>query len=128
MKSDEEAHKPKVFTDEEIEMFLSGDRRQIDRHILYSLNRIAAVLIPHVEGAKQLQQQVEEIGGFGAIETRAEFVDSLIKRNNRISVAMEKVSQSTITWALIAFLGFLASAVWHDIVAALRAALRIKTF
>lgn len=120
------AHEPKIFSEEEIEMFLAGDRRQIDRHILYSLNRLAAVLIPHVTRDKEAREKIAEIGGFEAIERRAEFVDSLIKRNNRISLAMEKISQSAITWALIAFLGFLATSVWHDIVSAMKAALKVK--
>ena len=66
--------------------------------------------------------------GYGeeAIKARAKYVDSLIKKNNRWAEAFEKISQSTITWALIAFLGFLAMAVWHDIVAAIKMALKAK--
>ena len=107
-------------------MFLSGDRRQIDRHILYSLNRIAAVLIPHCEREKEMTTQINSIGGFDSIEQRARYVDSLIKKNNRLADALDKISQSTITWALIAFFSFVAIATWHDIVAAVKAALKIK--
>lgn len=120
------AHAPKVFSDEEIEMFLAGDRRQIDRHMLYCLNRIAAVLIKHTEKEDAFHDSLAEIGGEDAIKARAEYVDSLIEKNNRWAEAFEKISQSTITWALIAFLGFLAMAVWHDIVAAIRTALKVK--
>ena len=120
------AHEPKIFSDEEIEMFLAGDRRQIDRHILYSLNRLAAVLIPHCRREEAVDAHLEGLGGFDAIAARAEYVDSLIKKNNRWAEAFEKISQSTITWALIAFLGFLAMAVWHDIVAAIKMALKAK--
>ena len=120
------AHTPKVFSDEEIEMFLAGDRRQIDRHMLYCLNRIAEVLIKHTEKEDAFQDSLAEIGGEDAIKARAEYVDSLIKKNNRWAEAFEKISQSTITWALIAFLGFLAMAVWHDVVAAIRTALKVK--
>ena len=120
------AHDPKVFSDEEIEMFLTGDRRQIDRHILYSLNRLAVVLIPHCRREEAVDAKLEDLGGFEAIIARAEYVDSLIKKNNRWADAFEKISQSTITWALIAFLGFLAMAVWHDIVAAIKMALKAK--
>ena len=118
------AHAPKVFSDEEIEMFLAGDRRQIDRHMLYCLNRIAAVLIKHVEKEDAFRDTLAEIGGEDAIKARAEYVDSVIKKNNRWAEAFEKISQSTTTWALIAFLGFLAMAVWHGIVAAIRTALK----
>lgn len=120
------AHAPKVFSDEEIEMFLAGDRRQIDRHMLYCLNRIAEVLIKHTEKEDAFQDSLAEIGGEDAIKARAEYVDSLIEKNNRWAEAFEKISQSTITWALIAFLGFLAMAVWHDVVAAIRTALKVK--
>ena len=120
------AHAPKVFSDEEIEMFLAGDRRQIDRHMLYCLNRIATVLIKHTEKEDAFHYSLAEIGGEDAIKKRADYVDSLIKKNNRWAEALEKISQSTITWALIAFLGFLAIVVWHDIVEAIKMALKAK--
>ena len=120
------AHAPQVFSDEEIEMFLAGDRRQIDRHMLYCLNRIAEVLIKHTEKEDAFQDSLAEIGGEDAIKARAEYVDSLIKRNDTRTAMMQKVSESAVGWALIAFLGFLAMAVWHDVVAAIRTALKVK--
>ena len=120
------AHAPKVFSDEEIEMFLAGDRRQIDRHMLYCLNRIAAVLIKHTEKEDAFHDSLAEIGGKDAIKARAEYVDSLIKKNNRWAEAFDKISQSAITWALIIFLAFLATAVWNDFITAIRSALKIK--
>ena len=120
------AHAPKVFSDEEIEMFLAGDRRQIDRHMLYCLNRIATVLIKHTEKEDAFHDSLAEIGGEDAIKKRADYVDSLIKRNDARTAMMQKVSESAVGWALIAFLGFLAIAVWHDIVEAIKMALKAK--
>lgn len=126
MSDRDQAHTPKVFSEEEIEMFLAGDRRQIDRHLLYCLNRIAVVLIDHTKRENAFHDSIAAIGGEEAIKARAEYVDSLIKRNDRWSVAFDKISQSAVTWALIAFLGFLATAVWHDIIAVIKSALKTK--
>ena len=121
------AYAPKVFTDEEIDMFLAGDRRQIDRHILNSLNRIAIVLIANTDREDKFYDQMENIGGIDAIHTRADYVDSLIEKNKLQAAAFAKISQSTVTYALIAFLGFIAAAVWHDIIAAIKLALKAKS-
>lgn len=74
------AHAPKVFSDEEIEMFLAGDRRQIDRHVLYCLNRIATVLIAHTDREDRFWDHIEELGGLEAIHNRAVYVNSLIEK------------------------------------------------
>ena len=101
-------------------MYLSGDRREVDRLILYSINRVTAVVIDHVRKEEERNDRIDGIGGFDAITTRAEFVDSLIKRNNRMSAMMEKVAASSISWAVIAFAGFLAFALWESIKVAAR--------
>ena len=51
---------------------------------------------------------------------RAEFVDALIRRQDVKTRMMEKVSQSSITWALLAFFGFLAAATWDALVHAIK--------
>ena len=127
MTKDSTQYPPHVLSDEEIELFLQGDRKEVDRMILYSLNRLAATVIPHVTREDGVISKLEEVGGFDAIKVRAEFVDSLIERNNARTAMMRKVSESTATWALILFLGFLATAVWHDIVAAVRTALKVNS-
>ena len=81
MSDNNEAHTPKVFSDEEIEMFLAGDRRQIDRHILYSLNRLAALHLPCSRRVESMMQVVDtELGGTKALKLRAEWVDAQIKK------------------------------------------------
>lgn len=113
-----------VLSEEEIDLYLQGDRRNIDKLLLTNSNRLTALVLAHMR--KEDERNAKEdatwaaIGGEAAIKLRAEFVDSLIKRQSTRTAMMEKVSQSTLTWALIAFFGFLATAVWTDIVRAVR--------
>jgi len=118
---------PHVLSDEEIEMYLRGDRREIDRLMLLSINRLTACLLPHTkrEDERDAEQDafMRRLGGIAAMEDRARFVDTLIASQSKRVKMMDKVGQSTLTWALIAFLGFLAIATWDAIVAAIRAKL-----
>jgi len=115
---------PHVLNDEEIEMYLRGDRREIDRLMLLSINRLTACLLPHTarEDARDAEQAelLRRLGGLEAMEDRARFVDALIQKQSLRNQMMEKVSQSSLTWALIAFLGFLAAATWDSIVSAIK--------
>lgn len=99
-------------SDEEIEFFLHGDRREIDRLILLSINRIAAALIPHTDREKKLAEQLEQLGGMPAVAERARFVDALIDEKKARNGMMLKIAQSSIAWALPFVLGFVAVAVW----------------
>ena len=130
MPVEDKKYLPHILSEEEIEMYLDGDRRAVDRLILYSINRLTAVIVPHTmnEEAREVKRDAEiiKIGGFEAIAKRAAYVDDMIKRREVTTLMMEKVSQSTLTWALIAFFGFLAMATWHEIVEAVKAALHIK--
>lgn len=106
---------PKILSHDEIELYLCGDRRQVDRLILTSLNRISSTLIDHTHREDGIWDALEEIGGLESIKTRADFIDSLIKKNQKRAEAWGKIAQSSTAWALIAVLGFLASAVWQHI-------------
>lgn len=121
---------PRVLSDEEIEIIISGERKAIDKHILFSLNRLAdahdktlSKLETHQEKEDAMIDDVERIGGIEAVTERAKYVDSLIKRNNDRAAMMRKVSESSLTWALLAFFGFLASATWGEIVRAVKVGL-----
>ena len=116
---EESAYPPRVLSEEEIEMYLKGERKEVDRLILYSLNRLASSLVPHVKSEADFMKRVEELGGVQVITARAAYVDSLIRKNAVRSAMMEKVSQSTLTWAFLAFCGFLALSVWHELIAAI---------
>jgi len=111
---------PRVLSEEEIEMYLKGDRREVDRLMLFSLNRLAAALIPHAEQEERMLSEFTSLGGMTAIHARCEFIDELIARSKGRRDMMDKVSQSTLTWALIAFFGFLAVSTWDSIVHAIK--------
>lgn len=106
---------PKILSPDEIELYLSGDRRQVDRLILTSLNRISATLIDYTKREDGIWDSIDEIGGLMSIKTRADFVDSLITRNEKRAAAWGKIAQSSAVWALLAVLGFLAQAIWQHI-------------
>ena len=116
----------KVFSEEEIEFFLAGDRRAVDKHILLALNNIVANLASHSASEEIIKQELKAIGGFESIKARAEYVDSIIQRNNKISAMAEKVAQSVIIWAVIAALGMVFVATWDGIISSIRTALHIK--
>ncbi|SDH22625.1 hypothetical protein [Propionivibrio dicarboxylicus] len=129
--SQESAFKPRILSDEEIEIIISGDRKAIDKHILFSLNRLAdahdstlSTLKEHQGREDKMMEEVDRIGGVEAITKRAMYVDSQIERRNARTLMMTKVSQSSITWALLAFFAFVASAVWQDFIHAIKTALR----
>lgn len=110
-----EETKPRILSEEEIELYLRGDRREIDRLILLSINRIAAMLIPHAERENKIAEQLAAIGGMDGIAERARFVDALIERQKARNQALWKVAQSGIAWALPVLIGFIAMAVWNAI-------------
>ena len=113
--SDDKDFQPRILSDEEIDLYLRGDRREIDRLILLSINRIAATLIPHAERENRISQQLDSIGGMDGIAERARFVDALIERQKARNQMLWKVAQSGVAWALPVLLGFFAMAVWNSI-------------
>ena len=118
----DEEFRPRVLSDEEIEMYLKGDAKDVDRLILYSLNRLAAMHVPCSEKVSAMMVHFDKLGGMEAVDRRAAFVDALIAKQNERTAMMHKVSSSTIAWALIAFLGFLAHSVWNEMVTSVKTA------
>lgn len=118
--NDEDRAPPRVLTDEEIELYLKGDRREVDRLILLSLNRLSSCLIPHIRSEAEFMDHVKHLGGMEMIHSRAAYVDSLIKKNATRTAMMEKVSQSAVVWAFLAFCGFLAISVWNALVSIIK--------
>lgn len=115
-----------TYTDEEIEIILDADRRQVDKFMLHCMNEIKATLVDHTERENIVLSAVESVGGIAGVRSRAEYVDALIEKTTARAQMMKKVSESTVTWALIAFLGFLCIAAWHEIVDYVKAALAVK--
>ena len=116
----EDKYPPRILADDEIELYLNGDRREVDRLMLYSLNRLAAALLPHITNENDFKAQLEQLGGIKGITARAAYVDSLIKKNTAKAMMMEKVSQGTALWVVLAFLGFVAQSVWDSLIQAIK--------
>lgn len=113
-------YQPRILSAEEIEMYLKGDRQEVDRLILFSLNRLASTLVPHAEREEKVMAELDRLGGMDAIAARAEYVDAMIARSKAKTQMIDKVAQSSLAWALIAFLGFLAVAAWESAVRAIK--------
>lgn len=113
-------YSPRILSAEEIEMYLKGDRQEVDRLILFSLNRLAATLVPHAEREERVMAEIDKLGGMETIAARAEYVDAMIARSKAKTQMFDKVAQSSVAWALIAFLGILAAAAWESIVHAIK--------
>ena len=106
--TDHHAYQPRILSDEEIEMYLDGDRRAIDRLILFSINRITSVLIPHAEKEDKREKEwdaaIEDLGGIKSIIKRAEFVDAMIKKTNDEALLMREARNKILMWGLGGFL------------------------
>lgn len=100
----------KSYSEEEIDAFLDGDRRVIDRLLLHGLNNLAVVLIAHAEREEDI------FAGMGSAETikkRSDWIDSEIEKKRVRTDMMNKVATSTTAWALVLFLGYIAHALWE---------------
>lgn len=107
---DKDLPRLKSYSEDEIDAFLVGDRRVIDRLLLHGLNNLAVVLIAHAE------REEEIFAGMGSAETikkRSDWIDSQITRTKSRSEMMDKVATSTATWAVIVFVGYLIHAMWE---------------
>jgi hypothetical protein len=111
--SDEEEFCPHILSEAEIDLYLKGDRREVDRLLLYSINRVSAALMDHMQLEDARESRMERIGGFDSVVVRAKFVDAMILRNEKHVRMMEKVEGSSYLWALIVFLGFVGVAIWE---------------
>jgi hypothetical protein len=110
MSEKEELPQLKTYSEEEIDAFLDGDRRVINRLLLHGINNLSVVLIAH---AKREEEIFSGMGSPETIRKRAEWLDSQIERSRSRSDMMNKVAASTTAWAMIAFLGFIVHAVWE---------------
>lgn len=93
-----------VYSPEEIEIFLAGDRREVDRLLLHGVNNLTAVFLPYAERQAQM---FANIGDPNLVKERAAWIDSQIRKTEKRTRMMDKVSESSVSWALIAFIGFI---------------------
>ena len=90
----------KVYSAEEIEMFLKGDRREVDRLMIHSLNNLASVMIPHMA---QEDDVFKALGDPDVIRSRSAWIEAQIKKQEKRNRMMDKVTESTLLWALPLF-------------------------
>ena len=90
----------KTFTDDEVTMLLSGDRREVDKLLLHGINNLSAALIP-------LLDTISELGTTEKLRKRMDWIDVQIENQRVKNDMMRKVSESALIWAAIGFLGFL---------------------
>ena len=90
----------KVYTLEEIEIFLKGDRREVDRLMIHSLNNLASVMIPHMANEADV---FKALGDSEVIRTRSAWIDAQINKQEKRNRMMDKVTESTTLWALPLF-------------------------
>lgn len=111
-------NQPKIYSDEEIELFIEGDRRAIDRLLLQGINNLAVVLILHSEAEASV---FDGMGTAEQVKSRAIWIDAQIKKQEKVNSMMQKVAESSAAWAMIAFLGFLAMVSWEYVAGAIKA-------
>ena len=113
-----------VLSDEEIDLYLKGDRRGIDKLLLTNSNRLTALVLSHMkcEDERNAKEDViwQQIGGTDAIKLRAEFVDTLILAQQKRNAMMDKVTTSNVIWASVTFLGYTLWVLREAIVAYLK--------
>ena len=112
----------KTYTPEEIELFLSGDRREVDRLLLHGLNTLTSFLVGH---AHREEAVFAPMGSEEMVRARTQWIDAQIKKDETRCKMMQKIAESTAAWALPLLLGFIALATWDSIVAGLKAKLGI---
>ena len=100
----EQTARLKIFSEEEIDSFLMGDRRSIDRLLLHGMNNLSIVIIDHAEREEEI---FKGMGSAETIKKRINWIDSEIEKKLTRTDMMNKVVTSTTVWAVIAFLGYL---------------------
>ena len=113
-----------LLTEDEIEFYLKGDRRDIDKLLLKSINRLTAIIVPHAakddKRAEAWVLAIDRLGGLEKIEERAAYVDALLEKQKARTAAFRKISESTALWALLIVLGFIAKALWDSALAVVK--------
>lgn len=110
---------PRILTQQEIDLMLDGDRRQVDRVMLTQINDLARAFITfkYDEFPEHAEKEDEILDAIGRdpqkIRARGEFVDTLIERQRNRNRMMQKVSEGFALWAVILFAVFLL-AVFKD--------------
>ena len=99
-----------IYTNDEIEILLSGDRRSIDRLMMLGINNLAIAMLPHMRWEEKI---LSSLGTPDEISARVAWINSQITQQHVRNDMMRKITESSMVWAFIAFLGFLAFSVWE---------------
>lgn len=106
--------RPKIYSPEEMDILLGGDRRQIDSLMLHTLNDLGQFLIMHDEDEVKFRAY---FGEPKSIEVRAEWIHAQIARQKVRNAMMQRVVAQAGTAFLIAFLAFagwaILDAIWN---------------
>ena len=100
----------KIYTEEEIALFMRGDRREIDHLLLHGLNNLAIFLIEHADREEKV---LSAMGDAETTKARSEWIDTQIDSQRNRNGMMKKVAESSAAWALILFLGFIGNAIYE---------------
>ena len=106
----EPRHKVKVYTDEEIEIFLSGDRREVDRLLLKGLNNLAGAFVPHAEREELI---FKAMGSYEMVHDRSTWIDAQMRISEKKEIFWEKAKSSVTNWGLAGIIGWIALVVWQ---------------
>lgn len=112
--TNQETPRLKIHSEEEIDAFLAGDRRSIDRLLLHGLNNLSLVIINHAEREEEI---FKGMGSAETIKKRSDWIDSEIEKKRTRTDMMNKVVSSTTAWAVVAFLGYLVHLAYDALVA-----------
>ena len=106
------------YTDEEIEMLLNGDKREVDKLLLHGISAIGAVLIPHIEKEDQI---FEALGDIPTIRTRSEWIEAQIERQKTSNAMMRKIAEAGLVMCVLGFIGFIGYSMMDFFVDTIRA-------
>ena len=113
----------KTYSDEEINILLDGDRREVDKLILHSLNSISTTLVPHI---REENEVFKALGPPSEIRVRTDWIEMQIDKQKARNDMMRKVATAALVWVVPLFLAFLAFAMWDAVIEAVRAAVAKK--
>jgi len=108
-----EQYNIKVYSEEEINLYLEGERRHVDRLLLEGLNSITKVLIVH---ANKEEEVLEELGTPEQIKLRRLWIDARIKRQENIDKLINRVVEGAALWAVLGALGIVFIAIGNYVV------------
>lgn len=120
MQTADDEYPLRIYTQEEIELFLAGERRDVDRLLLYGINDLVRVIIPHKAREDKF---FEAAGTRDEIRQRAAWVDAQIDKQKKRNEMMGKVATSALSWAAIAFLGWMLVSLYSAAVEAVQSAI-----